>query len=155
VMAAVWYTVLGVMSIVEPETFKNAWEAPATDPRMLIAVYLIFVQLTVVVALATFFSTFAGPMLSAVFTFALYVAGHFSADLKHFDAVVGASPVRYLTSALYYVLPNMALFDVKNAVVHAQPVPLGYIATATLYGLSFAFALLAASVWIFSRRDFK
>jgi len=122
---------------------------------MLIAVYLIFVQLAVVVALATFFSTFAGPMLSAVFTFALYVAGHFSADLKHFDVVVGNSPVRYITGALYYLLPNMAMFDVKNAVVHGQPVPFGYVITATLYGATFSLALIVASVWIFSRRDFK
>jgi Cu-processing system permease protein len=155
VMAAVWYAVLGVMSWFEPESFKKSREAPATDPRMLVAVYLIFVQLIVIIALATFFSTFSGPMLAAVFTFALYVAGHFSADLKAFDLVVGDSPVRYLTIALYYVLPNMATFDVKNAVVHAQPVPLGYVVTATLYGLSFATALVAASVWIFSRRDFK
>ena len=155
VMAAVWYGVLGLMALVEPESFKKAWEAPATDPRMLIAVYLIFVQLAVVVALATFFSTFAGPMLSAVFTFALYVAGHFSADLKHFDVVVGNSPVRYITGALYYLLPNMAMFDVKNAVVHGQPVPFGYVITATLYGATFSLALIVASVWIFSRRDFK
>ena len=94
-------------------------------------------------------------MLAAVFTFAFYVAGHFSADFKHFDAVVGASPVRWVTSALYYVLPNMATFDVKNAVVHAQPVPIGYAATATFYGATFSLALVAASVWIFSRRDFK
>jgi hypothetical protein len=69
--------------------------------------------------------------------------------------VVGDSPVRYVTSALYYVLPNMAMFDVKNAVVHAQPVPVGYVVTATLYAAAFSFALVAASVWIFSRRDFK
>jgi hypothetical protein len=49
----------------------------------------------------------------------------------------------------------MAMFDVKNAVVHGQPVPLGYVVTATLYGATFSLALIAASVGIFSRRDFK
>lgn len=155
VMIVVWYTVLGYMSWTANEALRRSWEAPATDPRMLVAAYLIFVQLAVVVAIALFFSTFSGPMLAAVFTFGLYIAGHFSADLKHFDVVVGESPVQYLTTAVYYLLPNMATFDVKNAVVHAQPVPPGYVVNATAYGLCYATALVAATVLVFSRRDFK
>ena len=155
VMAVVWYAVLGYMSWMETEAFKKSWEASATDPRMLVAVYLVFVQLLLVIALALFFSTFAEPLWAAVFTFGLYIAGHFGADLKHFDVVVGDSPVRYVTSALYYVLPNMATFDVKNAVVHAQAVPAGYVLTATAYGACYMAALVVAAVLIFSRRDFK
>ena len=119
VMTVVWYLVLGYMSWMETEAFKKSWEASATDPRMLVAVYLIIVQLMLVIAIALFFSTFAEPLWAAVFTLGLYVAGHFSADLKHFDLVVGDSPLRTITSGLYYLLPNMAMFDVKNAVVHA------------------------------------
>jgi hypothetical protein len=118
-------------------------------------VYLIFVQLMLVIAIALFFSTFAEPLWAAVFTLGLYVAGHFSADLKHFDVIVGDSPLRLVTTALYYLLPNMALFDVKNAVVHAQPVPVAYVGLATAYGASYIVALVAGAVWIFGRRDFK
>ena len=58
-----------------------------------------------------------------------------------------ASPVAgALARGLYYLLPNMAIFDVKNAVVHAQPVPAGYLVTTTLYGLSYIVALVAASL---------
>jgi ABC-type transport system involved in multi-copper enzyme maturation permease subunit len=155
VMTAVWYGVLAYMSWVESEEFRRSWEASATDPRMLVAVYLIVVQLMLVMAIALFFSTFSSPMLSAVFSFGLYIAGHFGADLKNFDVAVGDSPVRYLTTALYYVLPNMAMFDVKNAVVHAQPVPAGYVAMSTLYALCYIVALVGGAVWIFSKRDFK
>ncbi len=155
VMALVWYGVLGYLSSIENEAFKRAWEAPATDPRMLVAVYLIFVQLMLVIALALFFSTFASPMFAAVFTFGLYVAGHFGADLKHFDVVVDNAAVKYATRAIYYLLPNMAIFDVKSAVVHGQPVPAGYVLTATAYAACYITALVAASVWIFARRDFR
>lgn len=155
IMAIVWYAVLGYMSWMENEAFKKSWEASATDPRMLVAVYLIFVQLVLVVALALFFSTFAEPLWATVFTFGLYVAGHFSADLKHFDVVVGDSPVKYVTTGLYYVLPNMATFDVKSAVVHAQSVPGGYVGMATAYGVCYALALVSAGVLIFARKDFK
>jgi hypothetical protein len=49
----------------------------------------------------------------------------------------------------------MATFDVKNAVVHAQPVPYGYVLTATAYGAFYSLALVAAAVLIFSKKDFK
>jgi ABC-type transport system involved in multi-copper enzyme maturation permease subunit len=155
VMTVVWYGVLAYMSWYEIELVKKGWEAPAADPGMLVAVYLIFVQLVLVIALALFFSTFAEPLWATVFTFGLYVAGHFSADLKHFDVVVGDSPVKYVTTGLYYVLPNMATFDVKNAVVHAQPVPYGYVLSATAYGACYSLALVAAAVLIFAKKDFK
>jgi ABC-type transport system involved in multi-copper enzyme maturation permease subunit len=155
VMTIVWYGVLAYMSWYEIELVKKGWEAPAADPRMLVAVYLIFVQLVLVIALALFFSTFAEPLWATVFTFGLYVAGHFSADLKHFDVVVGDSPVKYVTTGLYYLLPNMATFDVKSAVVHAQAVPGGYVATATAYGACYSLALVAAAVLIFAKKDFK
>ena len=155
VMTVVWYGVLGVHVLVGDRAGEEGLEAPAADPRMLVAVYLIFVQLVLVIALALFFSTFAEPLWATVFTFGLYVAGHFSADLKHFDVIVGDSPVRYVTTGLYYLLPNMATFDVKNAVVHAQPVPYGYVLTATAYGAFYSLALVAAAVLIFSKKDFK
>jgi len=155
VMTVVWYGVLAYMSWSEIDLVKKGWEAPAADPRLLVAVYLLFVQLVLVIALALFFSTFAEPLWATVFTFGLYVAGHFSADLKHFDVIVGDSPVRYVTTGLYYLLPNMATFDVKNAVVHAQLVPYGYVLTATAYGAFYSLALVAAAVLIFSKKDFK
>jgi len=155
IMAAVYYLVLGYIDWTENEVFKKAWEAPAADPRLLIAIYLTFLQLALVIAIALFLSTFSTPILSAAVTFGLFIAGHFGADLKNFDMVVGDSPVRYVTTALYYVLPNMAAFDVKTAVVHAQPITAGYVGVTTVYGALYIAALVAAGVWIFSRRDFK
>ena len=155
VMVAAMYAVLGYMSWVETEEFKRGWEAPAMDPAMLKAVFLIFVQLMVVTAMAVFFSTFSSPMLSAVLTFGLYVVGHFSADLRNFQEVVDSAPAVYLARALYYVLPNLAPFDVKAAVVHAQPVTFEYMALTTGYGLLYIAALLVLAVLVFTRRDFK
>ena len=39
--------------------------------------------------------------------------------------------------------------------MHALPVPAGYLASTALYGAVYIALLLAASVVIFSRRDFK
>ena len=84
-----------------------------------------------------------------------YVVGHFNADLRNFESVVDSSVAVYLARALYYVLPNLAPFDVKAAVVHGEPVSLGYVAMTTWYGAAYVAALLLAAVFIFARRDFK
>ena len=122
---------------------------------MLAAIFLIVVELAVVTAIALFFSTFSSPIMSAVFTFGLYIAGHFSTDLRDFGQVVDQPAAARLARALYFLLPNLAPFDVKTQVVHAQPVSLTYIAVVVAYGLTYIAILLAAATFIFSRRDFK
>ena len=155
VMAVALYAVLGYMSWVETEEFRQSWEAPATDPAMLLAIFLIFVQLMLVTAIALFFSTFSGPILAAVLPIGLVGVGHFNADLRNFENVVDSRAAAYLARALYYGLPNLAPFDVKAEVVHAQPVSLGYVALTTGYAVAYIAALLLAAMFIFSRRDFR
>jgi hypothetical protein len=53
------------------------------------------------------------------------------------------------------VLPDLSAFDVKTQVVHGLPVPAGYVAATTGYGVLYIAALLLAATFIFSRRDFK
>jgi ABC-type transport system involved in multi-copper enzyme maturation permease subunit len=155
VMAVALYIVLAVMAWVEGPAAARAWERPAVDPLLLQAFAMTFVELSLVTAIALLFSTFSTPMLSAAFTFALFIAGRFSADLRNFNEVLDSPAAAWLTRALYFVLPNLAPFDVRAQVVHGDPVPPGYLALSTGYGALYIGALLVLSVLIFSRRDFK
>jgi ABC-type transport system involved in multi-copper enzyme maturation permease subunit len=155
VMTVVIYALLAYMNWTLPEGMKQAAEAPATDPRLLLALGLIFAQLALVTAVALFFSTFASPMVSAALTFGLYIVGHFNADLKNFEAIVPSRAVGWLARALYYLLPNLAPFDVKAQVVHGQPVAAGYVGLTLAYAAVYVAVLLVAACAIFSRRDLK
>ena len=155
VMVVAFYAVLAYMRWMATPSVLAALDGPALDPRMLKAVVLLFAELAVVTAAALFFSSFSTPMLSATFTVALYIAGHFSADLKHFDQVVDSRAVMWLANGLYWILPNLASFDVKAQVVHAQPVARTYVALTLAYGAAYIAVLLSGAVLIFSRRDFK
>ncbi len=155
VMAVALYLVLGYMAWMTPANVQAAWDAPALDPALLKAVFLIFVELCLITAVALFFSTFSSSILSAVLTFGMFVAGHFDADLKNFDQVVASPAAGALARGMYYVLPNLASFDVKADVVHGQPVPWALMGLATGYGLVYIAMLVLAAMFIFSRRDFK
>jgi len=94
-------------------------------------------------------------MLSAAFTFGLYVVGHFNADLAHFENVVSSQAASWLARAMYYLLPNLAPFDVKLAVVHGQPIAAGDVALTAGYGVLYMAAMITLAALIFARRDFK
>ena len=155
VMAAALYVVLAYMNWMETENVRRSWDAPATDPAMLKAIFFIWVELCLVTAVALCFSTFSTPILSAVFTFGLYIVGHFNADLRNFQHVIDSPAVAYAARVLYYVLPNLAPFDVKADVVHAQPVSAMHLALTSAYGVVYILMLLLVSMFVFSRRDFK
>ena len=155
IMTVALYVVLAVLVWVQPAEVQRAWETPALDPRMSQAILLIVAELMLVTAIALFFSTFATPIVSAVVTFGLYVVGHFSADLRNFEHIVDSTMGVYVAKALYYLLPNLAAFDVKAAVVHGQSVAWGYVALTIAYAVAYSAALVLASVVIFSRQDLK
>ena len=155
VMAAALYVVLFYMSWGLSEHTVRSWDAPALDPALLKAVALIFVELMLVTAIALFFSTFSTPMLSAALTFGLFIVGHFSSDLRNFQDAVDSPAATRVARGMYWVLPNLAQFDVKAAVVHGQPVPLGYMAVTTGYAVCYIAMLLVISMLVFARRDFK
>jgi ABC-type transport system involved in multi-copper enzyme maturation permease subunit len=155
VMAIALYAVLWYMASGVAAEAQRAWDAPALDPALSKAILLIFFELMLITAIALFFSTFSTPVLSAAFTFGLFIVGHFSTDLRNFDQVVESPAAVKLARGLYWVLPNLAQFDVKAQVVHGQPVPGGYIAIVAAYAALYITMLLALGMFLFSRRDFK
>jgi ABC-type transport system involved in multi-copper enzyme maturation permease subunit len=155
VMAAALYVVLAYMSWGVSAEAARIWDAPALDPALLKAVALLLAELTIVTAIALFFSTFSTPMLSAALTFGLYVVGHFTNDLRNFADLLDAPAVARVSRGLSWALPNLAQFDVRADVVHGLPVSFGYMGLAGLYAAVYVAMLLTISVLIFSRRDFK
>jgi len=155
VMSVALYTVLFFLARGVPEGVQKAWDAPAMDPGLLVAIGMIYLELAVVTAVALFFSTYSSPMLSAVFTLGIYLVGQFNSDLKHFDTIVDSAPAIAIAKASYYLLPDFSRFDIKLQAVHGIHVSAGFIATTVGYAVAYIAALLFGAMVIFSRRDFK
>jgi Cu-processing system permease protein len=155
VMTVALYAVLSLYQGVAGEQARAAWTRPPMDPRLLIALGLIYVELAVVTALALLFSTYSSALLSASFTAALWVAGHFVADLRALDAVGADAVISWTAWAVSWVLPNLALFDVKAEVVHGLPIGAGHVWYALGYASAYIAAVLVLAVAIFQRREMK
>jgi ABC-type transport system involved in multi-copper enzyme maturation permease subunit len=129
--------------------------------RIIPAAYLIFLSLALVTALALLFSTFSTPVLSAAFTFLLWIAGHFGSDLLNFGALTKSAPVQWICRVFYYVLPNLSNFNwidsrsILRSGPFSQAIDLSSIAWASLYCVLYCAIVVLLSVSIFMRRDFK
>ena len=134
-------------------TFAPAPAASTVDPALLKAVFLIFIQLAVIAAAALCFSTFLSPAPAAVAACGFYVIGHSGAELRNVDDVVDSPAAASLATGLSYVLPDLASFDVKAAVVHGQPVTVWYMALTTASGAAYILAFLVLALAVFARRD--
>jgi ABC-type transport system involved in multi-copper enzyme maturation permease subunit len=154
-MAVAFYFVLLYQQLTVPAVQQRSWPAPAMDPRLLIAIVLTFAELMIVTAIALFFSTFAGPMTAVLLTLALWIVGRLNADLRHFEEVMEAPVAVYLAKALYYVLPNLAPFDVKAEVVHGVPISVSHVSLTLAYAVVYVSIVLLAAIAVFRRRDFK
>ena len=154
-MTAAFYLMLQYMNWTTDDWIKQGWRAPAHDPRLLVAIALIGVQLMLTTAVALFFSTFSSPMLSMLLTLAVWVAGHFSGDLRDFQTAVDSPAAAAVARALYYVLPNLDAVDVKSEVVHGLPIAWSAVSLGVASIAAYIGVLVGGAVLIFNRRDFK
>lgn len=113
-----------------------------------------FLEFMVVTAAALLFSTFTTATLSAIFTLALFVIGHLTADLKAFGQKMDAVG-RAVLDGMYLVLPNLERFNLKSHVTHQMAVPGGDVALIATYGIVYSAFLLLLAALIFHRRDFR
>jgi ABC-type transport system involved in multi-copper enzyme maturation permease subunit len=119
------------------------------------AAYLIFVELSIITAVALLFSCFSSPALSALFTLLIFLIGRWSPDLKLFAETANGAATRMVCRALYYLLPNLANFNFINEAAYGQAIPARWLVGNTVYAVCYVAALLAAAVLIFERRNFK
>lgn len=125
------------------------------QPALLTAVLLIWMELVLLTALSVLMSTLCSPILGAIFTLLLYVAGHTSADLKELAVRFGSGSVKALAHFGYYVLPNLEYLNVKSKVIHGVQVDATYVAFACSYALLYAVVFLTVAILVFQRREFR
>lgn len=117
------------------------------------AVGFAWLELVVLTALTLVFSTFTTPVLCMLYSFALYFIGHNAATFKVL-AEKAAPGLREALLFLYYILPNLATFDIKNKVVYGYSASWQETGLAIGYAGAYSLALFAVAVLIFRRREF-
>jgi ABC-type transport system involved in multi-copper enzyme maturation permease subunit len=123
------------------------------NPRFLLGFYLMYLEWLMIGGIAILFSSFSTPLLSGMLTLASFFAGHLSASLLMLERRLDFSMAKTFLSGLYYVLPNLEMFNLRAQLVHDVPVAANYYLEATLYWLLYLGAVLLFSIRIFQKKD--
>jgi ABC-type transport system involved in multi-copper enzyme maturation permease subunit len=127
----------------------------ASDWYVLVAIYLIWLKLALIVALAMLFSCFTTPFLAILFSVGIYIAGLYAEDLRTMQALNLTPATMKFLRGISYVLPNFENFNVMGAVAHARGVPVTLVWQDTAYAVLYAAIVLLGAAMIFSRRNLK
>jgi len=121
-------------------------------------------QLMVLSALALMLSLVVTSITAIVFCFVAYFGGQASSYWEHLSGgekdVHGQEvehlkgPVQGIVKAVYFVLPRLDRFDVRERLVNDMPVAFNYMWKAFGAGLTYVAVLLTIAYLIFSDREF-
>jgi ABC-type transport system involved in multi-copper enzyme maturation permease subunit len=123
-------------------------------PSIAQAAYLACLELAVVTSLAVLFSALSTPVLSALYTLGLFLAGQWCEDLRRF-ATQAPDGLRTLLETVANLLPNLPLFDIRTLAAGAQTTSPEHLALATVYAALYSGCVLLLGSAAFESRDFK
>lgn len=146
-----WAAVLSVLGWV------LAADAP-DDRRVVVgSAALAMAEVGIITAIATVFSSFSSPFLTATFTFGVFIVGRSADTLAHLPTRLFGSVIHGASVWLSKVVPNLMLYVPPRSLLtgEAPGVSLGdYLIRAVAQSLAWCVALLAFASMIFKRRDF-
>ncbi len=119
------------------------------------SIFLIFLELTILTAVAIVFSSFSTPALSALLTFLVFIIGHLSSSLRELGQTLGSAFARVVLDAVYYGLPNLSLFSFRTEAANGMLPNTAMLGGGFLYAVVYIAILLTITIMIFSRRNFK
>jgi Cu-processing system permease protein len=122
-------------------------------PQFVFAIGLIWAEMAVIISASILFSTITSPLLASGFSLVFYIAGHLNdlLSLKLVEAKGSLYPA--LLTLIYYMLPNLEHFNVRDNVVYNSTLPALYYVFALLYGILYAALFLVLSCVLFSKKD--
>jgi ABC-type transport system involved in multi-copper enzyme maturation permease subunit len=139
-LAAVFYLVLFIKG--------------GSNPRLLSSFYLIYLEWIIITGVALLFSSFSTPLLSTMLTLATFLMGHLTESLLMLKARIASEFSNAILTVLFYILPNLELFNIRAHVVHNLALPAGFFGQTTLYWIFYLTTILLLSIAIFQKKDF-
>ena len=123
------------------------------------AVFAVFLRASIMASLALLISTFStSTLFTTIISFLIYFIGHFQADARDIYLQAGEAGqgvfVRMTSLLMSLVLPDFQNFNVIDAVIEGQTMPLLILGKLSLIGLYYALFFTAASWLVFAKKEF-
>ncbi|MGI0488314.1 ABC transporter permease [Pantanalinema rosaneae CENA516] len=130
------------------------YQVPFPAASIAVSSLYLFLQLSLITAVAIAFGVFTSSLLATLLTFGIYFMGSFSRDLVTLGKLSKNPAIENVTNTIYLVLPDLARLDLKNQAVYGQLPSPELLLTNLGYAVLYMIVLLAIATLIFSRRQF-
>lgn len=122
------------------------------DYLAIIAVGLQVMEIALLIAILMLFSTFTTPLASTIYTILIIYIGHLVSLLTEYAAKIEGITKDILIT-IYYVIPNLEKFNVRNQIVHNIPLSWQEIVFSFAYMLIYVTFIIYIAHLIFNRKD--
>lgn len=129
-----------------------AFRGGGFDSLALLSVFYQILEMALLIALSIFFSTFSQPLMSTLYALLLIYIGH-SLDLLVGAVAKSGAVVQVLVRAVYYLVPNLAKFDIRDIVTYGAHISLAQTALVIAYAIVYVTLLLYIAVFLFEKRE--
>jgi ABC-type transport system involved in multi-copper enzyme maturation permease subunit len=126
------------------------------DLRLILAASGTFISIAIIASIALLLSVVTTSVPSCIISlFFIYVLGHLMIHLKNLADKAGNAAVKLAVDALYYIVPNLELFNLKDKIYSSGALfSLGYIGTAAGYAALYVLLAITITSYIFEKKEF-
>lgn len=123
------------------------------DKLGLLAIFYEILEIGLLIALTVFFSTFSKPLPSMVYALLVIYIGHSLGMLVEFTKR-GSVFAHNFVQALYYILPNLEKFNIRDLVLYGGAPSLSATLLVVLYATLYTTVLLIGGALLLQKREF-
>jgi len=124
----------------------------AVSSSFFMAALLIYAKLLLITAFALLMSSLTSPILGAIIVLATYWVGHGTGILVDLPGQFSET-MKAVMHGVYYIIPNLANFDISAEAANNVPVPADYFIWALAYGAVYTGMLLFLAALAFEDKD--
>jgi Cu-processing system permease protein len=131
--------------------------SPEEQRVVLISCTLTLFEVAIVAAIATLFSSFSTPFLSAILTIGLWIVGRQADALQNLPEKFFGSSIAMAGKALSRVVPNLQVYVPPRPLMTGEAADVAissYMTWAIVSSVAWAVGLLAVASFVFRKRDF-
>ncbi|RYG32422.1 ABC transporter permease [bacterium] len=149
---------MALMSLVMIVAYIIQRRDPAAALALLQAPALFFIQMSLLAAVAIFFSTFVAPLVNFFLSGGMFVLGiTFNPLVETLQQNPNTNAItKGFVTILGTLLPNFANYQIANPLINPNQTivnPATYYLNVTAYGIMYIGVLLIAGILIFERRE--
>lgn len=118
-----------------------------------VVIYGLLVELTLLLALSFFGSTFLRPIIALLFTFGVYLIGNWIEEFSYFGKKIQDSAYVLMSDILEKIAPNLYEMNWRSVYFLENGVPGSKVLWITVHGLGWTLLFLVLAVFVFRRKD--